>query len=555
MCRSSSGRAVVPSSPSWSCEDVRCGTPETGVVDVVHGRANNHSQQRCTRLRTSRVVGVFAPLTVPRREDPEFRVNSDSHTQSPCPVVGRALPSPHRFLFAMHIHQLIVGSLRIAPLIIFLALCIALVTNALPVFARDSTHLRMTLPGNKCTAQHRPSWLPSEKWAWTQICEGRKANFNAHFAENLDPRSNSKPQRWKNRTLSRYFLRTIMLFEPYKNAIPHRGVFIVGGYFPDGLDLNDAPTERRLVLERSLFPLPVALDRFSTSSYVHFSESKFLQPLIMVSASITDDLLLRNNIFLGPVDIRGVSVGGQLSLMSSEFHGPVVIESARIAGSVVLDAARFCCEVLLTAASAGIQLSTYGAIFEGLLSMNSIEISDSLLIGTDSKFGRVDLSGADIGNQLSAAGAVFSEELDMNSITVGGDIFMRKGTRFSEVDLVGARINGTLSVVDSIFEGDLSMDSAFVGDNLFLERAEFRGPVDLQFVHVGSNLDLRATSLTSVDLTGARITGDFRLGSSNVKEIVVEFWKRRLWKHCGTRNYTAQYHCRRPSRYREYLAR
>ena len=152
--------------------------------------------------------------------------------------------------------------------------------------------------------------------------------------------------------------------------------------------------------------------------------------------------------------------------------------------------------------------------------MDSIEISESLLMGTNSEFQRVDLSGADIGNQLSAIGAVFSKELDMNSITVGGDLLMREETHFSDVDLVGARVDGTLSVVDSVFDGDLSMDSAFVGDNFFLERAKFRRPIDMQFVHVGSNLDLRATSLTSVDLTSARITGDFRLGSSNVKEIV-----------------------------------
>ena len=200
----------------------------------------------------------------------------------------------------MHPIQLLARYRRIATFLVYGVLYFTLVSPLEPSYAFDPAHLQMALPENKCTIPPRTSWLESEQWAWIQICEGRKANFNALHHENLDPRIDANPHKWNERSLGRTFLRTILLFEPYRSAIPHRGVFIVGAYFPNGVDLKDSPTSRRLVLERSLFPLPVALDRYSTSSYVRFGESSFHQHFLMVSGSTTDDLLLRNNLFMGP---------------------------------------------------------------------------------------------------------------------------------------------------------------------------------------------------------------------------------------------------------------
>ena len=413
---------------------------------------------------------------------------------------------------------------RITVFVIGLVLAAAVALPFSLVGAADLPRFLMTLPSEECLISPRNGWFPSEKWAWNQICRGLMADFNALEAQQLDPKTNPDHDSWKkSRRISRNFVRTILLYEPYRSAIPHRGVFIVGAYFHDGLDLNDATTDRRLVLERSLFPLPAALDRYTTSSYVRFSESSFQQPVVMVSAAIDGDLLLHNNHFYGLVELRGINVGGQLSLQYSEFHDYLNINSARVGGSVVMDFGRYCCLVHLGAASVGIQLSLEETLFEGPLEMNSIAVAESLLFGNKSQYHYVDLRGSDVGNQLSAVESHFMGQLNMNSITVGGDIIMRAGTTFSEVDLVGSVVNGSLSVTDSVFEGDLTMDSASIGGNLFMERAQFRQPIDLRFVQVGSNLDLRATQLTSVDLTSARITGDLRLGSSNVQDI--------NWKH------------------------
>ena len=198
----------------------------------------------------------------------------------------------------------------------------------------------------------------------------------------------------------------------------------------------------------------------------------------------------------------------------------MIVDSADVGGSAVFDYAKFCCDVILKASNIGNQLSLHGAQVGGHLNMNSIAVSESVLFGTDANFHRVSLRGGSIGNQLSSAGAHFRGKFDMNSISVDGDIIMHKQTHFfSQVDLVGAKVAGSLSILDTELGGNLMLDTATIGNSLFLQRSKFHGPVDSQFVEVGSNLDLRATELTSIDLTSARIAGDLRLGSADVPEI------------------------------------
>ena len=53
-----------------------------------------------------------------------------------------------------------------------------------------------------------------------------------------------------------------------------------------------------------------------------------------------------------------------------------------------------------------------------------------------------------------------------------------------------------------------------VGGDLFMRDADYADKVVLFFAHVGGNLDLRGARLSGLDLSGASIAGDFRLGGS-----------------------------------------
>ena len=100
---------------------------------------------------------------------------------------------------------------------------------------------------------------------------------------------------------------------------------------------------------------------------------------------------------------------------------------------------------------------------------------------------------------------------------------MSAGAEFGEVDMRAAKIGGHLSMNGSKFTGGLNLNSVSVGSSLFATRAEFSKEVDIVFVDIGSNLDLRGSTIRELDLTGTKIEKELRLGSANMDDIV---WKR-----------------------------
>jgi hypothetical protein len=65
--------------------------------------------------------------------------------------------------------------------------------------------------------------------------------------------------------------------------------------------------------------------------------------------------------------------------------------------------------------------------------------------------------------------------------------------------------------------------------NVILRGAQFVRMIDMTFAHVGGNLDLRGATLSELDLAGASIAGDLRVGGGND-------FKSALWTKPGTLN-------------------
>ena len=161
--------------------------------------------------------------------------------------------------------------------------------------------------------------------------------------------------------------------------------------------------------------------------------------------------------------------------------------------------------------------------FEGELNMDSASIGGDLFMRDEAKFQDVRLAGAKIGDQLSMTGSTFNGTLNMDSISIGGHLFMRGGATFQDVNLRAAKIGDQLSMIGSTFNGTLDMDSASIGGSLFMTKASFLEPNSLVYVRVGSSLDISEANLSKLDLTGASVEGELRLGSSELPHI---YWDR-----------------------------
>ena len=241
-------------------------------------------------------------------------------------------------------------------------------------------------------------WNKAEKWAWKQICEGRNADFNSSRwakklnprnpkRERLDPRNSAHEKKWANsqRTLSSSFLRTILLNEPFRSAIPHKGVRISGAFFHI-LNLSDAYIERPLAIHRSLFKSFILMNRFTTTKFVSFNRSKFDQWFYMSSASIGGNLLIQKAEFTY-VDLRRAEVGGHLYMNGSTFKDFLLMTSSTIGGDLLMRSAIFKESAGLEYLRVGSQLDARGATLN-ILDFTGARIKGDLLLGSwgDKKF-------------------------------------------------------------------------------------------------------------------------------------------------------------------------
>lgn len=399
---------------------------------------------------------------------------------------------------------------------------LASVARAETTSAPEGRKIGMALPGEKCRVPPLSKWTKPEKWVWIQICEGRIADFNRRLNEELDPRNPDHDDKWSNdRRLSSVFLETILLHEPFSSAIPRQGVRISGASFPDYINLTDASIGQPLMVHKSRFKSQVDMFRLRTPALISFEGTKFDSDLNVNSILVGAHLFMRNAEF-SEVDLKGAGVGGYLDMNGSTFKGELAMDSTSVSGNLFMKNGEFG-EVALRGAKISRQLSMIGSTFKGALSMGSASVGGSLPM-RNAAFDKVDLRGAKIGDQLAVDGSTFKGKLTMGSVSAGGSLFLQQ-TEFGEVDLRGAKIGGQMTMDGSTFKGKLIMPSISVGTSLFLRQVEFDSPANLMFLSVGSNLDVRVATLRGLDLTGSRIEGELRLGSSDAPKITWNAYK------------------------------
>ena len=425
-----------------------------------------------------------------------------------------------------------------------------------------------TLPGDPHKVEPHTDWSPQEKWIWNKICSGEIADFNASeefkgYGDILEP---SKPGDWPNtRILTQKFLETILLHEPYRDAISRKGVRIAGAWFKDEIDLSDATLTRNLCLEKSRIDADVNLHFFKTTHSLFLRGSIFNGNLNMESMQVDGELHMSNDAEFKGVVLRSAEIGGGLDMSGSTFEGTlnmngmhvsaglfmrgeakfkdVDLRSAEIGGGLEMDGSTFegtlnmnpmhvsgylfmsgeakFKDVVLRGAEIGGQLAMDGSTFEGTLDMNVMRVSGYLFMSGEAKFKDVVLRGAEIGGQLAMDGSTFEGTLNMNHMRVSGYLFMRGDAKFKDVDLGGAEIGGGLEMDGSTFEGTLAMDDMHVSGHLFMrEDAKFMA-VDLIDSVVEGGLDMDDSTFEgTLNMDRIQVSSRCSMSNSNFKKPV-----------------------------------
>ena len=325
-------------------------------------------------------------------------------------------------------------------------------------------------------------------------------------------------------------------------------VSMVGARFDGPLTASMLQVGGSLAMGSSSFKV-VYLSGAKITGQVVMTGASFDGPLdaslLQVGGNLVMGSLAQNTTSFEAVTLVNAKVGNEVSMTGAHFDGTLNASSIEVGGDLSMqsdaDNRTTFDEVNLTGAKIKGNLDMSGADFEGALHGETLHVDGNLLMQSDqwrgSSFKTVDINGATIAGNISMIGASFDGPLFAGLLKVGGNLGMGSQTaeslehfarlagapseykaikvKFKQVFLTGSKVEGNILIPDASFEG--AMDASFLqaGGNMNMPDSRFADQVNMGLAHIGGSLDLSGAGLAGLDLSGASIAADLKLGGAH----------------------------------------
>ena len=231
------------------------------------------------------------------------------------------------------------------------------------------------------------------------------------------------------------------------------------------------------------------------------------------------------------VDLLGAKIDGQIDMTGASVAGKLDAGGAHVGQDLLISSegvnkASFNEMVLLGATVEG-QIDMRGASVAGKLDANGVHVGQSLLMRSEGEnkasFTDIDLTLAKIDGGFDLTGASVDGTLTAFAIKVDGPLFMYSEreagkealSSFRDVDLRSATVVGDLNVDGAVFLGNVLASGAQISGDLSMRNVYSLRPIDMSFLQVHGNLDLGGADIEPLDLRGASISGEFRVGDKS----------------------------------------
>jgi cytoskeletal protein CcmA (bactofilin family) len=393
------------------------------------------------------------------------------------------------------------------------------------------TILLATLSTAWADTQADPSWTDAETWAWSQVADGKTANFDVPCnASTVAPVADTV---WNDacRTLRGAVVEQMLTRAPWRDAMQHQGLRIIGARITGGLDLANAHVAAATVIARSRIDGDVQLERARLDGLLAFDGSTVTGTIDATGLLSESDVAFSDGRQLAHI---GDHIGG------FQAQNTVTLRNAHLKGSLYLNGGRFAQRVDLGGSHIDEEMQTSGATFAGPLFGGSVQVGVKLSINSTHFNGNVVFANSVIGGLADASGSIFGGSLSLVDTHVAGDVYLSKLTAADGIDLSGTEIGGyvTLEGASSakamtawntriagnlLFDSKVRFDGGFtlaggrIGGSLLMQKAPFAGPVILRDTTVVGDAKLTGASFAhGFDVLAMRVEGDFLMTGATV---------------------------------------
>ena len=253
----------------------------------------------------------------------------------------------------------------------------------------------------ECRTAPHPKWTEAEKWVWSRVCRGLKADFNQRYGHTPDPAKAEDwtPQERARRLLRPEFIQAMVFRKPWKDAIGRLGVFIYGALF-----------ERRVALHHGTLSWPFALNHcrleggmqasgLSTRHMMSLSNCWADKPIVLIGSKLGLVLTMDKSRF-AVVNLTSAEVAGNLELNQAVISKQLELSGMQVGKFLFMRGGTYA-DARLIFTRVGLHADVSGSTFTGPTYLNQIQVRGNLYM-VKSKFDSLQILTAAIGNSLLA---------------------------------------------------------------------------------------------------------------------------------------------------------
>ena len=284
-----------------------------------------------------------------------------------------------------------------------------------------------------------------------------------------------------------------------------------------GLGMDSIRVDKNLFMRDGAYLEGINLRGGVIGSQLEFDGSKVGDKLGMDSVRVGGNLFFRDEAIFDYVTLRGARVVGQIDVANSIFQDRLFLDSLQVGENLLLrDGSQFQ-DIVLRTAKIGGQMSLSGSSCNSKLTLDGVEIANNLFFVDGTQIQDVILRTTTVGGQLSFSdGCKCSGSIYIDATEIGSSLFFKRSV-FNSIGVINGKVGGQVEFIDSEFSGALNVDGLDVTGNLYMGLgSDFQQSALIQFVNVGGNVDLSGGAFTDLNLSGSRVKGELRLGSSTL---------------------------------------